>query len=134
MVDSLKSGAPLKNPTQDSSGKARAADIEARNNRPKWLTFTPLVNSAIMFLIHGGQSDSSAPTRAIASLALLAIRLRTMPTGSARRMASSRSMFFIFSSASCSMCCFIRSRSNLANLAEDEYCCSLNSFTFPALT
>ena len=57
---------------------------------------------------------SSAPTSAMASLALLAMRLRTMPTGSARRTARSVVTSAIFSNASASMPALIRSRSNRA--------------------
>ena len=88
----------------------------------------------MIFCMQGGQSLSSAPTRAMASLALLAMRFRTMPTGSARRTARSVVTSAIFSSASASMPALIRSRSSLASFAEDAYWRSLWSFTQPFST
>ena len=86
----------------------------------------------MIFCMQGGQSLSSAPTNAIASLALLAIKLRTIPTGSARRTAKSVVTSAIFSSASCSMPRLMRSRSKRASLADDVYCRSLWRVTQPS--
>ena len=49
--------------TGSSSGRANVADMEAKNKRPKWFTFTPPAKSAMIFCMQGGQSLSSAPTR-----------------------------------------------------------------------
>ena len=77
--------------------------------------------------MHGGQSVSDAPTNAIASLALLAIKFLTIPTGSASLMARSVFTSDIFSSASVSICALILSRNKRANLLDEAYCCSLKS-------
>ena len=106
--------------------------MDARKSLPKWLTFTPAERSATAFRMHGGQSSSSAPTNAIASLVFWASKLRTIPTGSARRTARSVVTSAIFSIPSCSTSDLMCSRSKRASLAVDEYFCSLCKRIMPA--
>ena len=70
----------------------------------------------------------------MASLALLAIKLRTIPTGSANRTARSVVTSPIFSRASASIPALIRSRSKRASFAEDAYWRSPCNLTQPLST